>query len=1080
MENKFKTSDKFRLGTIPLMLALALGANAAEQASDEQGQEEEAKKGETIVITGSRIKRETYTSASPLQIITATESREVGLIDAADVLQNSSVASGQQIDLTFQGFVLDNGPGASTVSLRGLGEGRTLVLLNGRRLSPAGVEGAPTAPDLNLIPSGLVERYEILLDGASSVYGSDAVAGVTNIITRRDFDGFEISGTIMQPDHPNGEQQTIALTWGQNFDRGFVGVGLDYSNQEPVTLDDRPWTAGCEKHVEITTDGEIRHQDLWYQENLGQRTDPRGCLPTSGLVGRTIVSIFGSAPGSIYYTPGTSNGGFGNFSESTNPFTGNGIDTDGDGISDVSFTDYSLNGREQFAHLFAEQERISVMAYGEYTLEGEANVTPYFEVGYNKRDSFANSGAAQLFPFVPANNPFNLCNPNGVNGVDCGLAWDALMANPSVRADILATFGCDPAINCGVLLGPIGAIRTRPVVSVRGDRTLTSTEIEQTRVVLGTRGDLPALNFGSMSDWSWDTYIVHTKSKGTSSRPGIRDDRLQLSLNTTIEDPNNPGTYICGVDNDNDGIPDGTDGCVPVNMYAPSLYDPRVGDFATQAERDYLFDTRDFDTEYTQTLFSASMSGFLGELEGGAIGAVVGIEMRKDEIASIPDDVARDGLFFGFFADGGAQGDKTTKEIYAEFELPLLANRTLAKELTINLAGRKTKDEFYDASSTWSAKMTYRPIESLLLRATQGTSYRAPNVRENFLLAQTGFNNVFDPCAIPANAFSGIPPVYDPSLDTREAEVLANCAANGIDPTTLDLGGFNTYSVEVARGGTANLTEEKSETYTYGFSWEQPFTNKFDLDIGATYYQIDINDTIIEPSAQFIVNDCYFDLQGDSSFCNRIQRDPSTGQIDLVAANYINRDNSQARGVDVNINYSQNITIADYPIEIGIDMRATHIKEASDTFLDDDGNPNYDDDAGEFGFPKWRGNIRFTAEWDKFLFSWNMDYLGKVEQDPLGIDEFDDISGNSDTCLGPSQGDVLCRDVGFADDYTMHTASLYYNEDDWMVGFGIRNVFDDEPPQVDGSEVFSRNNTPIGVGYDLNGRTYFLDFGYKF
>jgi len=110
---------------------------------------------EEVVVTGSRIKRSTFDSIAPLQIISGDISREVGLIDPADILQDSTMATGQQIDSTFQGFVLDNGPGASTLSLRGLGTGRTLLLMNGRRIGPAGVEGAPTAADLNLLPGSL-------------------------------------------------------------------------------------------------------------------------------------------------------------------------------------------------------------------------------------------------------------------------------------------------------------------------------------------------------------------------------------------------------------------------------------------------------------------------------------------------------------------------------------------------------------------------------------------------------------------------------------------------------------------------------------------------------------------------------------------------------------------------------------------------------------------------------------------------------------------------------------------------------------------------------------------------------------
>ena len=154
---------------------------------------------EEVIVTGSRLKRSTFTSISPLQIVTAEISREAGLVNAADILQTSTSAGGQQIDLTFSGFVLDNGPGSRTVNLRGLGANRTLVMINGRRMAPGGAEGAPYSPDSGVIPSGLVSQYEILTDGASSVYGSDAIGGVTNIILKQDFDGLKIEGRGTKP-----------------------------------------------------------------------------------------------------------------------------------------------------------------------------------------------------------------------------------------------------------------------------------------------------------------------------------------------------------------------------------------------------------------------------------------------------------------------------------------------------------------------------------------------------------------------------------------------------------------------------------------------------------------------------------------------------------------------------------------------------------------------------------------------------------------------------------------------------------------------------------------------------------------
>ena len=225
-----------------------------------------------------------------------------------------------------------------------------------------------------------------------------------------------------------------------------------------------------------------------------------------------------------------------------------------------------------------------------------------------------------------------------------------------------------------------------------------------------------------------------------------------------------------------------------------------------------------------------------------------GAEHRNDDIASIPDEVARDGLFFGFFSDGGATGSKDTDEIFAEIELPLLANRPGFEELTINVSTRYTDDEFYGSNNTESYKFGWRPVDSLFIRATYGTSFRAPNLRELFLEAQSGFGSIFDPCYIPDEALDPISGGYNPDRDDRSDEVLANCAANGVDPTLANNNGFNVFSTEVAKGGSLDLQAEESESWSAGLSWDQPFSNAFGLALSATYYEIDVENTIIEPN----------------------------------------------------------------------------------------------------------------------------------------------------------------------------------------------------------------------------------------
>ncbi|MEQ8206214.1 MAG: TonB-dependent receptor plug domain-containing protein, partial [Woeseia sp.] len=345
---------------------LATPATFAQEADSDQASSSDSDEAmDEVTVTGSRLKRSTYSSIAPLQVITSQVSREVGLINAADILQESSAATGQQIDLTFSGFVIDEGPGTNPVSLRGLGSARTLVLVNGRRLAPAGVEGAPFAADLNLVPGSLVQQYDLLLDGASSVYGSDAVAGVVNIIMRKDFDGLELEYFTTVPEQSQGLSHNMTAIWGKNFDRGFIGIGIEAETAEIVTAADRSWTNQCDRHYEMTTTGEFRTVGLSDQIALGMR---QNACKRAALAGRIAPDPFGNYGGwgSIYWTPGAGNSGLADWSESSSFSVP--VDADGDGNVDIDFADYALESRELNRTLYPDFDSLSAMAYGEYTL----------------------------------------------------------------------------------------------------------------------------------------------------------------------------------------------------------------------------------------------------------------------------------------------------------------------------------------------------------------------------------------------------------------------------------------------------------------------------------------------------------------------------------------------------------------------------------------------------------------------------------------------------------------------------------------------------------------------------------------
>ncbi|MEP3110290.1 MAG: TonB-dependent receptor [Erythrobacter sp.] len=1141
MKKLYNTPTKglaFSASAIAMIVSAPVLAQDAEQPAEEEEEEQvditedgetAAPAGGAITVTGSRIKRDTYTSISPLQVLSTEQSRESGAFDPSQILQRSESASGQQIDATFQGFVLDNGPGSATLNLRGLGADRTLLLLNGRRLAPAGVEGAPTVPSINLLPGSLIDRYDLLLDGASSVYGSDAVAGVGNVILRKDFDGPELfaRGEI-NPDGA-GEDYTISGAWGFNTDRAFFGIGAEYDFRDQVRVRDRDFFRGSTTQLEITQDGEIRRLGIDQQANA--LADSNGLITTSaseaiqdGFNGRIIIPF--TNLGSVYYQQGNSNTGIPNFNESF--FAGSPVDSNGDGIRDVDFlNDQNLNGINQDQTFLSKQKLFNVMAYGEYTFDGDMNITPYFEANFSSSKITAdNEFFAQIFPQVPDNNQFNPCN-TAVSGIDCRSDTEAALPGSGL-------FG-------------FGPISVRPVFAIQGDRNNTDVKQDQYRGVLGVRGDLPFIG----SSWTFDVAGVYSRAEGTSNVRGIREDKLAfaLGIDPTMDfdgdgviDNNGDGIaddYISGqtignsfiaqvtgglpaiapcdasaLSNPNAALADLTQGCVPVNLFAPSVLGVGIGDFATQAERDYVFGDRSFVTNYEQLVFNAFVTGDLFELPAGPVGAVFGFEYRKDKIESIANSVASNGLFFGFFADSGASGSKEIKEAFGEIDIPLEAGKPWVQELTLNLSGRITDEEFYGTNATYSIKAGWRPIESLLLKMSYGTSFRAPNLRENFLGSQTGFNTLFDPCAVPDAAFNTATSSYDATLETRDQFILDNCVREGRDPTTAGLQIDPTTgtalaptqfsSVEVARGGSLDIDPETSRSITAGAAFEETFGDGFDVSLGFNYYDIKLKDSIISPSAQFIINDCYAREDGQrSTFCDRITvSGQGTQLVSDIFAGFINLNQESVRGMDFNADFGKEVNVFGSLVDFGVNVTANHLIERSNLFIGDDGNETFDEDAGEFSLPKWTGRAIFRAELDEWRLSWTTRYTGAVEQDEDNIDPFSDVFGfdpdgnfvgASNTCLGGGSRDaagvpdgvvagdgVYCRDVGFADEQFLHTVSLRYRDDNMTVILGVDNIFNTAPPQVDNSEVLSIANTALGAGYDYDGREFFASIQYAF
>ena len=239
-------------------IGFILAANTVSAfAQEAEVTEEQVEEEEKIVITGSRIRGGGFDDARPVDIIFADTAINQGITDLGSLLRNSTIASGSQqvTAASSTAFVQNGGEGSQTVSLRGLGANRTLVLLNGRRAGPAGTRGGVSSFDFNVLPISLVERVEILKDGASSVYGSDAIAGVINIITKKG-DGGNVDVSYTQPSESGGEQFRINGTYGSTFKNGSFRVTADYQKQGELKKGDRDFFNCGEQYVFDPTTGQ--------------------------------------------------------------------------------------------------------------------------------------------------------------------------------------------------------------------------------------------------------------------------------------------------------------------------------------------------------------------------------------------------------------------------------------------------------------------------------------------------------------------------------------------------------------------------------------------------------------------------------------------------------------------------------------------------------------------------------------------------------------------------------------------------------------------------------------------------------
>ncbi len=988
---------------------------------------------EEIIVTGSRIRRDTFSSAAPMETVLTETAPARGITDLASLLHTTTVAMGSpQLTSSIsaasstESFVAKRGGlGASTLSIRGLGANRTLLLLNGRRVGPSGIEGSVSSFDLNAIPLAAIERVEVLKDGASSIYGSDAIAGVVNIITKKD-DGATFDAFISQPEDSGGEQYRLSGSWGKTFDRGRFRVTADYSKQEILSRGDRDYFKCDEDYVFEVGSGLGKRADL-----INPITDQFFCDGTTW--GHVWVYDYAADVGGA--GDGTSN--------ATRPVYLLQYDYDGDltaagvapqapatnpnhmtipqGWFPVSQGDPLSNSVESSDHplhdtttLSPENETITLFLEGEYNISD--NVTAYAEILLNRRET-TDEGFTQVWTYI-----YNYDSAD----------WGG--------------FGGGGAPSDPFSVGWTGAQWLSPLaISDHGDQSVT---VDYTRFAAGLTGEMQS---SFLEGWNWDLSFQYSFSDGEYVDDQILEDSLQLPyfrsgscVGQTTSISNRPCVDIQWLD------PDFLNGNWPQN-YQDFIYGVDVGN-----------------TEYTQWSVEGFITGDIFEMPAGTAAAAFGFHYREDEIEDTPGQIVLAGNAWQGASAGITAGDDTTVALFAEVDLPLLADKTLVDRLDFTGSVRYTDvDSFNDSETTYKVGLNWALAPEFRVRSTFGTSFRTPALYELHLADATSGISArnADPCI---NWASNV------ALGNITQRTADNCAADGLPPDHIATVGPDVFT----GGGAGVLTAETSEAFTFGAVWQPAFT---ELSISVDYFDILVEDQVDVIGGQRIVEGCY-----ESAFfpneplCDLFDRDPPSAAlpnaITEIRDSFINVAKQQIRGMDI---------AAQWVTEVGrigaltVDTQWTLNFEDTVALFDE----TEEDLSGEAGHPETVGRLNFTLDRDAWSFFYGINYIGETDNfASFGRNTVSYVFGSDSAA--PGGGTIVEIDLE-AEDTVYHSLSASYSFDDGLIArLGIANVFDEQPPRMTnqgtGNEVTVVGQVAFYSQYDLLGRRWFLNLSMDF
>ena len=913
-----------------------------------------------VVVTGSRIPQPNLTSASPLTVVNSQELKLQGTTNVETLLNDLP-----QVVASQSSQVSNGASGTAQVNLRNLGAERTLVLVDGKRLQPGDPGGGGPA-DLNNIPAALIDRIDVVSGGASSIYGSDALAGVVNFIMKKNFTGVRLDAQASFDNHQNDDAQPdaslkafglkkpsdigadgfiydVTAVFGANLpdDKGNVTAYASYRHLDPVLQGTRDFSdcgiavSGPTNNTHVCAGSSNTAYGRF--DNLGRSAAaPNGFARALGP-GGTFVPYVGSV---MAY----------NF----NPL--NFLQREDDTYHAGYFAHYDVNK--------------SLEVYSDFMFSDDRTNAQIAPSGF-----FSNSG-----PNLASGYTFN-CNNPLITAAEIGLLCPGAVVTPGAAGGATTT----------------QSIRYRFASEPRND-DLRHTDY---KIDVGIRGDLG-------EGWHYDGYIQYGTTILEDTTTGYASEtKLQNALNVVN---NAAGQPVC--------VSGGT--CVPLNIFQP------LGQGFTKAALNYVLTPAFTVGQDVEQVASFSVTGDLGQygvkspFASEGVGIAVGSEYRREQTSENFDEEKIEGdLSGGGGAAPPANGAFDVYELFGEARVPLVSDKPFVKDLSADLAYRFSDYSSAGKTDTYSAELNYAPISDVRFRFSYNRAVRAPSTVELFTPIVAGLGAYQDPCT----NNPGATPLFTQAQCARTGlnpalyGTVTPCASSQCEITS---GGNPDLAPEIA--DTYSLGMVFTPTFFRGFSATIDYFNiniQNVIDAGAppaTILQFCANGdnsycSLIHRDAQGTIN---------SSTGYIVQTAVNSGSLQTRGVDFT--ANYRTRFADWHLPY-----VSEVPGSLTFALVGTYTEDL--TFQPIPGQGHYDC-AGLYGVtcgnpqPHWKGSLRTTwiTPWNATL-SLNWRYMGAVKADVNSSNPFLDVEGAgfydiADAKIGDYNYFDLAGTYRFRDRYT--------------------------------------------------------------